>query len=317
MGEPSVGGRLRALVGALALVATGACSSTAAVVEGTAAVRPNASAASTPGDGRSASATTTTTAGGRISITDLFLPTTAPAPGTTTTTTRSVASPSQLLFVVDPGIVFRTLLPEAFQSQLTGLVDDFITTSGERWGVTKATPHGDKLLVMLERRADPATAGRGFGDVIGGGLWTVADGQWRLLSFSTELATLAGFEGNPFDPEDEPRVIGDHLGAVYENAFTGQGVSSSGYVVVADVADELVVVLEVPEASSTNEGACPQAAPCYGFTSRLVIGEAEPDAWPELLVRTSGTRLDDSGAVVAADTERTFAWTGAAYTERR
>lgn len=309
MGEPSVGGRLRALVGALALTAAGSCSSTTAIVEGTSVVPPDPSAGAAP-------ATTTTTAGGRISITDILVPTTAPALGTTTTT-RSVASPSQLLFVVDPGIVFRTLLPEAFKSELTGLVDDFTTTSGERWGVTKATPHGDKLLVMFERRADPTTAGRGFGDVIGGGLWTVADGQWRLLSFSTELATLAGFEGNPFDPEDEPRVLGDHLGAVYENAFTGQGISSSGYVVVADVADQLVVVLEVPEASSTNEGACPQAAPCYGFTSKLVIGKAEPDAWPELVVRTSGTRLDTSGAVVPADIERTFAWTGAAYIERR
>lgn len=219
-------------------------------------------------------------------------------PRSTTAATRPDIGRAPPLFVTDPAAVFRTLLPAAFGGPLTGLIDDFVTPSGEHWGVTKAVPLGDRLLVMLERRADPSSAAPDDGDVIGGALWSAESGAWQLLSFRTDLARLPGVKGNPRDPGDDPRSLGDHLGAFYASAST--------VVVVADVDGRLETVLQVEgvdTTAGTTGATCPASGPCHS----LVVARAGRGEWPELTLVVRGA---------ATGAERRFVWGGAAYRER-
>ena len=196
------------------------------------------------------------------------------------------------------------------------MTDAFTTAAGEEWGVTQMHPEGERLMVMIERRTDPAVAGAGSGDVIGGGVWRVVDGRFDLVSFTPQPAHDGGPPGNPFDPEFAPVALGEHLAAVYQTGRGYQGDYDADFVVVADVGDRIEEVLVVPGVSAANAKGCASAPPCFAYASTLTVGAAADGAWPELTVTTAGTRLGPDGAVASADATRTFTWTGARYEAR-
>ncbi|QQR74627.1 MAG: hypothetical protein IPJ17_03275 [Holophagales bacterium] len=174
-----------------------------------------------------------------------------------------------------------------------------------------ATP--DHLLAIVAENPEGADS-HGQSPGIAGALFEKVPGGWHLRARNPSITEMGSYGAAP---EGTLVQLGpSRWGVRYEPGFTNMGESTVGLTLLAPVGESIVEVLALGELESENSGGCDEAEKnCYEFKSQVTFERGGNPDWFDVVVVTSGSRLNDEMTVETFRETHRYTFSGSVYQE--
>jgi hypothetical protein len=180
--------------------------------------------------------------------------------------------------------------------------------------MAKAFPfqeNGDKKLLFVTYSGPRNFDCHGCAPLISVALFSQEAGKWKLETTEAAL-TATGAWGKPGEFKMEPIGAEKHALAVI-SGFTAQGDTSETTFFYARDGLKFKQVLAL-ETHSDNGGNCgPGMQVCYNFDSKYAFQPNSTQPYHDLVVISTGTRLNDKGKVVPAKKRQVYVFKNGEY----
>lgn len=171
----------------------------------------------------------------------------------------------------------------------------------------------DHLLAIVAENPEGAD-GHGQAPGIAGALFEKVPGGWHLRARNPSITEMGSYGAAP---EGTLVQLGpSRWGVRYEPGFTNMGESIVGLSLLAPVGESIAEVLALGELESENSGGCDEAEKnCYEFKSQVTFERGgNPDSF-DVVVVTSGSRLNDEMTVETFRETHRYTFSGSVYQE--
>ncbi len=170
---------------------------------------------------------------------------------------------------------------------------------------------GEKKLLFVTWSVPRNYDCHGCGPLISVAVFSQAAGKWKLESTEGALTT-SGAWGKPGEFKLE-QIGPERQALVVTSGFTAQGENSETAFFYAQEGGKFKQIL-VLEIHGDNGGNCgPGMQPCYDFTSTYELKPGGTEPYYNLIVSSTGTRVNDKGKVAPAKKRQIYVFKDGEY----